>query len=202
MNRNLMIAILLAVPLMLTATNADAKRHHHRHHTPQSGSFVASDAWDANANPAYSAPRAQRAAGGYRAYASLEPVSYPQSKRTHQRASNELGENVLHGRPSGCPHRYCGCEASIYLFGSIRKELNLASNWYRKFPAASPAPGMAAARSGHVMVLVRHISGSEWLVHDGNSGYGMTREHVRSIRGYRIVNPHGSRMASHDTSAL
>jgi hypothetical protein len=51
---------------------------------------------------------------------------------------------------------------------------------------------MAAARSGHVMVLMSHVEGNNWLVHDGNSGGGMTRQHVRSIKGYVIVNPRGS----------
>jgi len=30
---------------------------------------------------------------------------------------------VVGGRPSGCPHAYCGCEASLYLFGHIRTDL-------------------------------------------------------------------------------
>jgi hypothetical protein len=51
---------------------------------------------------------------------------------------------------------------------------------------------MAAARSGHVMVLMSQVEGNNWLVHDGNSRGGMTREHVRSIKGYVIVNPRGS----------
>lgn len=102
---------------------------------------------------------------------------------------------VIGRRPEGCPHRYCGCEASLYLFGEMRPDLNLAANWKRKFPRAAPAPGMAAARSGHVMVLISHASGDEWLVHDGNSGGGLTRQHVRSIRGYTVVDPHGSRVA-------
>lgn len=102
------------------------------------------------------------------------------------------GGEVVSRRPQGCPHRFCGCEASLYLFGKIRPELNLASNWIRKFPRTSPAPGMAAARSGHVMVLMSHVGGNDWLVHDGNSGGGLTREHVRSIKGYVIVNPRGS----------
>ena len=102
------------------------------------------------------------------------------------------GGAVVNRRPQGCPHAFCGCEASLYLFGKIRPELNLASNWVRKFPRTSPAPGMAAARSGHVMVLMSHVEGNNWLVHDGNSGGGLTREHVRSIRGYVIVNPRGS----------
>ncbi|MFN3659570.1 MAG: hypothetical protein ACK4UO_20170 [Pseudolabrys sp.] len=100
---------------------------------------------------------------------------------------------IMGGRPAGCPYNFCGCEASLYLFGKIRPELNLAANWIKKFPRSAPAPGMAAARSGHVMVLMSHVAGDDWLVHDGNSGGKLTRRHVRSIRGYVIVNPHGSR---------
>ncbi|MDO8875186.1 MAG: hypothetical protein Q8M24_23005 [Pseudolabrys sp.] len=96
---------------------------------------------------------------------------------------------IVGGRPSGCPHRFCGCAASLYVFGEIRPQLNLAANWARKFPRTAPASGMVAARSGHVMVLMSHAGGDEWMVHDGNSGGGRTREHVRSIRGYTIVNP-------------
>lgn len=106
------------------------------------------------------------------------------------------GNGVIVGRrPRGCPREYCGCEASLYLFGTIKRGLNLAYNWIREFPRAAPAPGMVAARHHHVMVLMRHVGGSEWLVHDGNSGGGLTREHVMSIRGYVIVDPHGSRTA-------
>ncbi|MDP2298704.1 MAG: hypothetical protein Q8M24_24975 [Pseudolabrys sp.] len=102
---------------------------------------------------------------------------------------------IIGGRPAGCPHRYCGCEASRHVFGKIRPELNLASNWIKYFPRTSPAPGMAAARPGHVMVLVQHVDGDNWLVHDGNSGGGLTRRHVRSIRGHVVVNPHATRVA-------
>lgn len=110
---------------------------------------------------------------------------------THVKAAPVVDANggVVGRRPAGCPHRFCGCEASLFLFGRIRPELNLAANWIRKFPRTVPVPRMAAARSGHVMVLLRHIDGDNWLVHDGNSGGGLTREHVRSIRGYVIVNP-------------
>ena len=103
---------------------------------------------------------------------------------------------VIGGRPVGCPRLFCGCEASRYVFGQMRPELYLAANWIRKFPRTAPASGMAAARSGHVMVLISHAGGSDWLVHDGNSGGGLTRRHVRSIAGYVVVNPHGSRVAS------
>jgi hypothetical protein len=102
---------------------------------------------------------------------------------------------VIGGRPAGCPRAFCGCEASLYLFGRIIPELNLAANWLRKFPRTSPAPGMAAARRGHVFVLLSHVEGSNWMVRDGNSGGHLTRLHVRSIAGYGIVDPHGSRLA-------
>ena len=106
--------------------------------------------------------------------------------------------NVIARRPAGCPHAFCGCEASLYLFGTIRADLNLASNWIRKFPHTSPGPGMAAVRNHHVMVLISHAGGRNWLVHDGNSGGGLTREHVRSISGYFIVDPQGSRLATRE----
>ena len=104
--------------------------------------------------------------------------------------------NVVGGRPNGCPSQFCGCEASLYVFGEIRRELNLASAWMRKFPRAQAAAGMAAVRNHHVMILMRQVDGKDWLVHDGNSGGRKTREHVRSIAGYVIVDPHGSRSAS------
>jgi hypothetical protein len=95
---------------------------------------------------------------------------------------------IVSGRPSGCPHSFCGCEASLYRFGRIIPHLNLATNW-RRFPRAAPAPGMAAVRSGHVMILQQHLAGNIWKVHDGNSGGHLTREHPRSIAGYTIVDP-------------
>jgi hypothetical protein len=115
--------------------------------------------------------------------------------QSHASAS---GEGVIGRRPAGCPRRFCGCEASLYLFGKIDPYLNLAANWVRKFPRAHPAPGMAAARPGHVMVLLAHAGGDDWMVRDGNSGGGYTREHVRSIRGFKIVDPNGNRVAPND----
>lgn len=101
------------------------------------------------------------------------------------------GERVVGGRPAGCPNAFCGCEASLYKFGRIIPGLNLASNW-RRFPRTSPAPGMAAVRSGHVMILEAQVGGNVWTVHDGNSGGHLTREHARSLAGYTIVDPNGA----------
>lgn len=93
--------------------------------------------------------------------------------------------------PHGCPRRaFCGCGAAVRILGAPRRDLWLAANWLR-FPRAAPAPGMAAAKRGHVFVLERHIGGNLWLVTDHNSGGRESRIHVRSISGYVVVNPHG-----------
>jgi len=116
------------------------------------------------------------------------PTSNPATARPFD------GDRVLGGRPAGCPHAYCGCSASLRIFGKMVPDLNLASNWLRRFPHVpheAAAPGMAAARSHHVMVLESHIRGNLWMVHDGNSGRGLTRVHTRDISRYVIVNPRG-----------
>jgi hypothetical protein len=104
-------------------------------------------------------------------------------------------QRIVSGRPSGCPHAFCGCEASLFRFGRIIPQLNLAANW-RRFPRAPPGPGMAAVRSGHVMILQQQVAGNIWYVHDGNSGGHVTREHPRSIAGYTIVDPSAASTAS------
>jgi hypothetical protein len=95
------------------------------------------------------------------------------------------------GRPAGCPRTFCGCGAAIRVFGRIVPELNLAANWLR-FPRTSPAPGMVAARRGHVFVLEQHLGGDMWMAYDANSGGHATRIHARSLRGYAVVNPHAA----------
>ena len=98
--------------------------------------------------------------------------------------------------PAGCPKRaFCGCGASVKVFGKPVRDLYLARNWYR-FPRSQPAPGTVAVRRHHVFVLLSPVSGSTWLVWDANSGGRKTRVHHRSIAGWAIVNPHGSRLAS------
>lgn len=98
--------------------------------------------------------------------------------------------------PAGCPKRaFCGCGAAVKVFGHPRRDLWLARAWYR-FPRTSPASGTVAVRRHHVFVLLSHVSGTTWLVWDANSGGRKTRVHHRSIAGWAIVNPHGSRLAS------
>jgi hypothetical protein len=110
------------------------------------------------------------------------------SHRTEMAAANGDPGQVVGGRPAGCPHSFCGCGASIRVFGHIVPGLNLAANWLR-FPRASPAPGMVAARRGHVFVLEQHLQGDTWMAYDANSGGRATRIHARSLRGYIVVNP-------------
>lgn len=147
-------------------------------------------AWGGMGQDVVKAVRAQRAKRQHR----------PHIRQRHGEISlargfrREIGQavtQVIGGRPRGCPHAFCGCGASLHLFGRIIPSLNLAANWLR-FPRAVPAPKMVAARRGHVFVLERHIAGNVWLVHDSNSGRGRTRIHARSIAGYQIVNPHGA----------
>ncbi|WFU69791.1 hypothetical protein [Bradyrhizobium sp. CB2312] len=98
---------------------------------------------------------------------------------------------IVGGRPAGCPFSFCGCGAALRVFGRIVPELNLAANWLR-FPRTSPAPGMVAARRGHVFVLEQHVAGDVWMAYDANSGGHATRIHARSLRGYTVVNPRGT----------
>ena len=98
--------------------------------------------------------------------------------------------------PSGCPARaFCGCGASIEVFGRSIRELWLASNWFR-FPKAEPAPGRVAVRRHHVFVIREVIKPGLVLAYDANSGGHQTRIHLRSLRGYSVRDPHGSRYAS------
>ena len=117
---------------------------------------------------------------GNRAYASVERVY----------ASVDQG-TVIGARPEGCPHAYCGCGLRKYL-GLADVRLNLASNWARLFPReAAPRPGLAAVRSGHVMYIEASAGDGGWLIRDYNSGGGLSRLHVRDLRGYVFVNPRG-----------
>jgi len=123
------------------------------------------------------------------------PLAEPGSVEPLSVAGGALREaaKVIGGRPAGCPHRFCGCALSLHLFGKIvtAPNLNQAVTWARVFPRTHAAPGMVAARSGHVFKLLAHVRGSVWRVWDANSGRGRIRIHDRSIVGYSIVNPHG-----------
>jgi len=76
------------------------------------------------------------------------------------------------------------------VFGRPIRSLWLAANWLR-YPRTPPAPGMVAARRGHVFVIKQVLGGGRVLAYDANSGGRRTRLHVRSLAGFVVVNPHG-----------
>lgn len=97
-------------------------------------------------------------------------------------------DEVLGGRPPGCPHAYCGCGLARYL-GIHDARLNLAWNWARFFPHTYAHSGAAAVRRHHVFLLREHVRGPFWLALDFNGGRHRTWLHVRDTRGYVFVNP-------------
>lgn len=121
---------------------------------------------------------------------------YHHHHRVHHYYVNQTGTIYL-PHPAGCPRtNFCACGASTVIFGRSIRSLWPTSAWLR-FPRAFPAHLMAAVRPGHMFVLDRHVQGDIWWVKDFNSGGHRSRYHMRSIRGYRIVNPMASRYARH-----
>src|SRR5260370_18640593 len=104
----------------------------------------------------------------------VQAEAHPHHRYRHQQFRSmalfagdiQTNERIVSGRPSGCPHAFCGCEASLFRFGRVIPQLNLASNW-RRFPRTAPATGMAAVRGGHVMILQQHIAVDTWYSHAG-----------------------------------
>lgn len=124
-------------------------------------------------------------------------VAAPATKSVAARsyASANQDTTIIGGRPSGCPHAYCGCGLAKYL-GLDDARLNLAWNWAVYFPRESgPRAGLAAVSRAHVMYIESSAGDGQWLVRDYNSGGGLSRLHVRDVRGYVFVNPH-SQMAA------
>jgi hypothetical protein len=108
-----------------------------------------------------------------------------------RRRASRVGGQVL-PHPAGCPHvAFCGCGASVEVFGHSVRALWRAAAWLR-FPPAAPAPGMAAVRAHHVMIIRQYLGDDRALIYDANSGAHLTRVHVVSLRGYRIRNPRGA----------
>jgi hypothetical protein len=184
--------IFIIVALFILPCQAEARHYHHAygHHAFSHRSTI-HHAYSRHifAHHTYSHRSYARYSYSRRAYAH-RGYDMQNFRQSFAMVTPSSEERVVGSRPSGCPNRFCGCEASLYKFGRIIPELNLASNWFR-FPRTAPGPGMAAVRRGHVMILESQVSGNVWNVHDGNSGGHVTREHARSLAGYTIVNPNG-----------
>lgn len=108
----------------------------------------------------------------------------------------DSSHTVIIPHPAGCPRvAFCACGASVRVFGRRIKELYRAAAWFR-FPRTAPAPGMVAVRQHHVFTIEEVLGSGMVLATDFNSGRHLSRRHVVSLRGYRVVDPHGSRWAS------
>lgn len=128
---------------------------------------------------------------------SSEGFKNPPGQRHAAKSNKRMGKARIEDgarylpHPPGCPRiAFCACGASVEIFGKAIRSLWPARAWY-KFPRTSPGYKMVAVRAHHVFVLISHVGGNEWLVRDYNSGGHKSREHVRSIAGYKIVNPNG-----------
>lgn len=102
---------------------------------------------------------------------------------------------VIGSRPAGCPARFCGCALSLKLFGKIIPKFNLSTNW-KALPATSAAPGMVAAKRGHVLQLVSHVRGNRWKVWTANScGRRICIQERNITSAYTFHNPFASNVA-------
>lgn len=136
--------------------------------------------WDGKRHPRYAKHHYEPRQARYG-----QPYWHPQNVRTSDR-----GQIVAH--PVGCPARlFCGCGASIEVFGHSIRELWLAANWL-VFPRAAPAPGMAVVFGRHHVAIIRQYHGDGTAtLYDANSGNGLTRVHRVRIAGLTIVDPRG-----------
>lgn len=103
--------------------------------------------------------------------------------------SRNYSASVIGGRPAGCPHAYCGCASARFVNLRASWNVNLAANWLY-LQSAQPGPGMAAARVGHVKIIVASLGNGLYKFYDPNSGGHATRYNVGSLAGYKVVNPH------------
>jgi hypothetical protein len=203
MRRLGVMAACVALPFAFSVNDAQAHHYHHhwkyhRHTTASVGPCMFTNGGRQICGPAVSArqgrqrharrDRFEYAATKWHYAAERYPIG--RTGRRYRVADASGRASVIGGRPSGCPHAYCGCGLRKYL-GLSDTRLNLAWNWARLFPHVSgPSAGVAAVRHHHVMYIEGRAGNGEWLVRDYNSGGGLSRVHERSVRGYVFVNPH------------
>jgi len=126
----------------------------------------------------------------------MSPAEAKHRHHHHKAIHYDYSDSRIVSHPSGCPGRaFCGCGVSVRVFGRPIRSLYLAANWFR-FPRTEPSAGMVAVRNHHVMYIIDYNGNGNATVYDPNSGGHQTRIHTRSLAGYKIVNPHGSHIAS------
>jgi len=176
----IMAAFFAALLLIAQPAQARHHRHHHytRHHTVELSAKASSG-------------DCQMTNEGHTVCDGAMPASYSQHEYTTHHAVLDGNGNII-SHPAGCPRiAFCGCGASVRIFGHPIRSLYLAANWF-KFPHAAPAPGMVAVRSHHVFVIEQAYGDGTVLAYDANSGNHATRIHRVSLQGYSVRNPHGA----------
>ena len=122
------------------------------------------------------------------------PINIPKGRKIEPSYGTTMEARIV-DHPSGCPRSaFCGCGASVRIFGHPVRELYLAANWFR-FAHAMPAPGMVAVRSHHVFVIEQVNGDGTVVAYDANSGGHATRIHTVSLSGYSVRDPHSRQVA-------
>ena len=122
-------------------------------------------------------------------------LSYASPRHRHQilfhhRSAYSYDQGQIVAHPAGCPwSQFCGCGASVEIFGHPIRDLFLAWNWAVKFPRTYPHARAAAVWRHHVAVLLSGEDGGTALAYDANSGGHLTRVHRISLAGAVIVQP-------------
>jgi len=181
MNRFLLLIVTI---LVFGASSEQAQSRAYSYETPTRFSHpMGSNSWRWWAPPVYQ---------GHRLRCIHQGCKIAHAKKAHPKAQKrspiKIAERLL-PHPPGCPRiRFCGCGVALKVFGKPVRKLYLAANWL-KFPKAKPAPGMVAARSGHVFLIVKTVAPGLVLAYDPNSGGHRTRLHLRSLAGFSVRNP-------------
>ena len=172
------VFLIAAIALIPISSQARHHRVHTNRHQPVYSALVVSDT--DKSDPRYGSPVVPMGSGHLK-------QEQPVAARGYDLAAGY--------RPYGCPHAWCGCGTSLRVFGRIIPELNLAANW-RRFPPAIAASGMVAWRWGHVFYIESVNSDGTVVAYDPNSGGHVAHVHTISLRGFHVVDPHGSHYAS------
>lgn len=170
--------------LLIIASPAEARHRHHYRHLPRVATQAVPECAYDNSGRVQCLMSAKRTESVPIEKHSPAPrkISIRTERLTYQ------SEGVV-SHPKGCPWRqFCACGVSMKIWGYAK---HMAAAAFFKYPRANPAPGMVAVRSHHVMYIERVLdgNGNAAVVYDPNSGGHQTRVHVRSLAGYRIVNP-------------
>jgi hypothetical protein len=194
MNPSKLLAIIFCLTTLVYVSPADAKSKHlslnhtqrhvsnHRHHLAKAQPWQPSGLFDQAAIAPYPTEQTRQ----------NRIIASPMGRR-HIAPSRgyDMAEGII-GHPAGCPHsQFCGCGASVRIFGHPVRELYLASNWFQ-FAHTAPGPGMVAVRNHHVFVIESVNGDGTVVAWDANSGGHATRIHTVSLSGYSVRDPHSA----------